>query len=181
MLLGLFFYLFRTDCVSQEKCGEIRANAQYWKPDEHDPYNDADLIIPRLYLGNVCAAHNETWLREKDITLVVCVAREWRGECERAERGIRKLVYELDDSVGENETLARETFERIADALEQHKGSALVHCNMGISRSASAVMAFLQRKWPRKSYRRLLTMVRARRPVVRPNNLFGRILCENEL
>jgi len=169
-------------CVTQAQCEEIRLNADYWKADSRDEYNDADLIIDGLYLGNVCAAHNETWLRGHAIRLVISVAREWFMLCR--DTTVDVMGFLLDDSNSENVTHTKAVFSEIADIIAAYSArgeSVLVHCNMGISRSAAAVLAYMQRKYPRASYQRLLRIVKARRPVVRPNNLFSQILTEPEL
>ncbi len=175
----LFFGLAMAQCVTERQCDEIRLNAEYWKPERGDAYNDADLIVPGLYLGNVCAAHSERWLSENNITLVISVAREWSVAC----RAVPTRYFDLDDTVTEDAAHVREILRETTGLITQHvkNGSVLVHCNMGISRSSTAVLAYLQAKYPRKSYQRLLRMVRARRPVVRLNALFGQLLTEPEL
>jgi hypothetical protein len=183
MLLLLFLVLdCSAQCVTEEQCNDIRLNARYWLTDsEHDPYNDADLIIEGLYLGNVCAAHNETWLDQHNVSLIVNVAKEWVEQCWK---GRTTLNCGLDDSVGENMERTMHCFEEIAFALNQHLDAgqtALVHCNMGISRSSSAVLYYLQKRRPQKPYRKLLALVKARRSCVKPNDLFGRILTNSEL
>jgi predicted protein tyrosine phosphatase len=169
-------------CVTSNQCDDIRLYAEYWKPIQNDPYNDADLIIDRLYLGNVCAAHNTTWLKEHNIGLIISVASEWQEACS----DVKLLSYNLDDRNSENETKVREIFEEVVFIIVEYlsnpdNSNILVHCNMGISRSSSVVLAFLQRKYPGRSYKQLLRLVKARRPVIRPNNLFGSILLESEL
>lgn len=78
VIVCLSYHLIETLCVDEVKCEEIRLNANYWKDDEYDVYNDADLIDDGLYLGNVCAAHNETWLKDNNIKLIISVAKEWK-------------------------------------------------------------------------------------------------------
>ena len=172
-------------CVTLEQCEEIRLNANYWKPDEYDAYNDADDIEDGLYLGNVCAAHNPGWLRKHNITIIVNLAREWKEACLIPGYDIRHFNYVLDDSASEDENRTRHLFKEAAKTIalfmKEKVTPVLVHCNMGISRSASAVLTYLQQKYPRRSHRQLLRMIQARRPVTRPNDLFGRILTENEL
>lgn len=175
----------KSKCVTSSQCDDIRLNAVYWKPDEYSAYHDADLIIDRLYLGNVCAAHNTTWLKEYKIGLIISVASEWQEACDNG-IDVKLLSYDLDDKNSENVTKVREIFNEVALLISGYLNNPdnpniLVHCNMGISRSASVVLAFLQQKYPRRSYRQLLRLVKARRPVVRPNNLFGTILLESEL
>lgn len=52
-----------------------------------------------------------------------------------------------------------------------HEGNVLVHCRMGISRSASLVIAFLMRKY-KCGYDKAFVKVKDRRPIVHPNTGF---------
>jgi protein-tyrosine phosphatase len=185
IVLLVIVQLVHTECVSDEQCRDIRLNANYWKPDEYDAYNDADLIFDGLYLGNVCAAHNKTWLNDHNIKLIINVAREWK-DSDECTPGVKQVYYELDDSNNEDENKARQILSDAALMIKKHlndkgSGNVLVHCNMGISRSTSVVLRYMQMKYPKKSFQRLLSMVSTRRRVVRPNNLFGRILTELDL
>jgi len=182
--------------VTSEQCDEIRRNAVYWKPDASDPYNDADAIVPRLYVGNVCAAHNASWLRAHRVTIVISVAREWpslplfNDEGDDSGSVTHFHYFDLDDVVQQDETLAGDVLNEAATLIHRYRSTEtdqrhdgiLVHCNMGISRSASVVLAYLQRyQWPRLGHDKILRRMRAARPVVRPNNLFGRLLTKEEL
>lgn len=181
-----------TKRVTAEQCEEIRQNAQYWKPEPDDEYNDADFIVDHLYLGNVCAAHNESWLRAHNVTYVVSMAHEWdQWDVANTPPGIRFMHFSLEDSVLEDETEVSSTLDHVASLIndcvtairaEDSSQAVLVHCNMGISRSSAAVIAYLQRyRWPHRSYAKILAIVKARRPVVRPNNLYSRLLLRKEL
>ena len=181
LLACLLCGLSATGCVTERQCEEIRRNAEYWKPSVDDTYNDADLIGRGLYLGNVCAAHNETWLRTHRVDLVISVAREWREPCVTA---VETVAYDLDDSNSENEAKTRVIFDAAVAPITQRLSrnqTVLVHCNMGISRSASVVLAYLQQRHPHRSYQSLLRVIRLNRRVATPNNLFGRILTAVEL
>ena len=56
--------------VTDEQCFNIRSRSIEWKYYQKDQYNDADHIIDNIYLGNICAAHNLTWLIEKNISYI---------------------------------------------------------------------------------------------------------------
>ena len=58
-------------------------------------------------------------------------------------------------------------------------GKALVHCVAGVSRSAAIVIAYLM-KHKRLPLREAFTLVRARRPFIRPNVGFWRQLIDYE-
>lgn len=99
---------------------------------------------------------------------------------------ITSLSFNLEDSNNEDESKARSILDETALIIKEHlkdnkNGNVLVHCNMGISRSTAVVIRYLQMKRPKISYRSLFNRVKARRRVVKPNNLFGRILSELDL
>jgi hypothetical protein len=199
VLFGIFCIFTHCRRVSEEECTEIRANAEYWKPRVDDKYNDADLIVNGLYLGNVCAAHNDSWLDQHKITMVISVAKEWSDLPYKGERKIDFHYFDVDDSVGEDAKRVAHIFDEIALLIHTELRPSvehwtvnrntitpviLVHCNMGISRSTSVVLTYLQKYHltaKKKSYSRLLRLVKTRRPVAKPNNLFGRILTTDEL
>lgn len=179
-IIYILLHFVNSRCVSYEECQDIRANSKYWKSDENDAYHDADLITKGLYLGNVCSAHDEQWLLNHNIALIISVAKEWKAyTCPFNTSSIRQLFYDIDDRNDEDSEKVTRLFNNAAHTIDNYikQGeNVLVHCNMGISRSTSVVIRYLQLKYPRKSYRKLLHLVKQRRPVATPNNLFSRIL-----
>jgi protein-tyrosine phosphatase len=66
------------------------------------------------------------------------------------------------------------TFQFIDEALK-HRGKVLVHCAAGVSRSATIIIAYLMSRCG-ISYGQALAHVKARRPIVNPNEGFVQIL-----
>lgn len=58
------------------------------------------------------------------------------------------------------------------DSARRRGGCVLVHCNAGVSRAASIVIAYVMYK-KNMTYTEALEMVKAQRPVVRPNDGFA--------
>jgi protein-tyrosine phosphatase len=169
--------------VTEEQCQKIRERASYWKPDPIAPYNDADFIVFGVYLGNVCAAHNDTWLEEESITAVISVSSEWSVLPYCGNREITFHHYPLDDVTTLDRDKTKRVFKEVAyliNDLIQTGGpdvKILVHCNMGISRSASVVLWYIQHYLlSLQPYDRIERLVRIKRPVVTPNRLFRSIL-----
>lgn len=184
------FLFGHSERVSEEDCEKIRKRAENWKPQAADPYNDADLIVSGLYLGNVCAAHNDSWLDENGITMVISVANEWPDLPYKGERKIEFHHFDLDDDTREDAHKATKAFIDISNIIHRERERSsdaqptaiLVHCNMGISRSATAVIAYGQRYLlPKQTLKQLQTLVKARRPVSKPNSLFTLILGHYDL
>jgi protein-tyrosine phosphatase len=177
--------VFGSDLVSKEESASIRKRSEVWKRSSCDLYNDADHIIDNVYLGNVCAAHDEEWLVAKRISAVINMAVEWVDK-DITYMGIEYLPFAMEDvsSLDHESTdrhIERATQELIslAKRKEQTGENVLVHCNMGISRSASVVIRYLQ-QIHKMTYKEAFLYTRRKRPVVRPNSLFERILCKGE-
>ncbi|NP_001038858.1 uncharacterized protein LOC751678 [Danio rerio] len=76
-----------------------------------------------------------------------------------------------------------EYFHSVSDKIQQvseERGRVLLHCNAGVSRSASLCLAFLI-KHHRLTLREAHQMLKAKRPIIRPNNGFWSQLVEFEL
>lgn len=172
------------ELVSAENCKQIRERSQSWKPKSDDPYNDADHIIDNIYLGNVCAAHNESWLVEHKIGIVVNMALEWATKNISYTDDIIYISRTLDDTTSQDGSESLDYLNSATDdlmvaiervALSGGNNNVLVHCNMGISRSTSVVISYMQRKHA-MSYDQAYRHIKERRPVARPNRLFERLL-----
>lgn len=74
-----------------------------------------------------------------------------------------------------------ESFEFIENALAQNEHNrVLVHCNAGISRSASFIIAYLLQKRVFKRYKDAYNYVKKARPVIEPNRGFEKQLISFE-
>jgi predicted protein tyrosine phosphatase len=149
-------------------------------------YNPADQITPMLWVGSVCAATNRTFLEENGIALVISMASEWpfTGNFD----GIAFKSVPLHDSIYEDENETLDALRLTASIIESYTSNptppgVLVYCNMGISRSVTAIiytMIYLDNSDSERSARlpfaTYLEVVRAKRPIARPNQLYQRIL-----
>lgn len=184
----LFVVLSRAvERVSPGQCVEIRKNAEHWKPSPSDHYNDADQITKNIFLGNVCAAHNDSWLDEENITVVISVASEWPELLYRGKRWVQFYHFPMEDTSLQSERVVRRTMRVLATLIhhlltDEEDNSILVHCNMGISRSSAVVIHYLQEyEMSSSRYRSIEAFVREKRPVIKPNALFRRILVKEDL
>lgn len=144
------------------------------------PYAMADEIVPQLWLGSTCAAHSRRFLCAHKIGLAVSMAAEWADAGRVVVGGGNQTVtfahvVGLTDSVSEAAATVLAALLDGARRVDAHRRAhpaegVLVYCNMGISRSASAVAMYLIQRGLDPA------LVSAARPWAQPNDLYLRVL-----
>ncbi|KAF9928595.1 tyrosine/serine/threonine protein phosphatase pps1 [Linnemannia zychae] len=142
-------------------------------------------ILPFLYLGNLAHASNPGLLRSLGIQYVLSVGEEAHGlnvhmgEVGTAEEGIKstQFMVKLVDDMFDNgiDPLWRhiENCVSFVDEARKNNTRVLIHCRVGVSRSATIVIAYLMAHY-KMSLVNAYLMVRARRlsVIIQPNLLF---------
>jgi len=107
------------------------------------PYNNADLILPRIWLGNRYASMDEAFLRQNSIETVFNCTKDLPFHHSMR----RRYRVPVDDNLEEEEIRNMElwSFEIIYKLLLEYKegNTILVHCAAGMQRSAAVVAMFL--------------------------------------
>ena len=107
------------------------------------PFNQADMIVPRIWLGNKHASMDEKFLRQHGIQTVFNCTKDLPFHHTMR----RRYRVPVDDNLEEEEIRNMElwSFEIIYKLLLEYKegNTILVHCAAGIQRSAAVVAMFL--------------------------------------
>ncbi|KAB5579086.1 hypothetical protein PHYPO_G00190680 [Pangasianodon hypophthalmus] len=123
------------------------------------------VITPFLLLSSQDAASDAETLRKFKVTHVLNVA--CGVENAFPERFIYKTVPMMDLPETELTSYLPQCFEFIDEARKQD-GVVLLHCNAGVSRSASVAIAYLMAK-EKIPFEDAFNRVRSARPSIRPN------------
>ncbi|CAD8111378.1 unnamed protein product [Paramecium sonneborni] len=130
-----------------------------------------------LWLGDYTAAFNQQLLKQKNIKTVLTVASglnvKYPANCDI----VHKVYNILDIESCNIKRIWGDTYQQIEEGLQ--KGSVLVHCAAGVSRSAATVIAYLMRKQG-MSFSEAFQFTRLKRSVVCPNFGFQRQLKQFE-
>lgn len=137
-------------------------------------------ILPYLFLGGYEVTTDKRMMQDTlKITHIVNVTVE--SEC-HFEEDFKYAHIKLSDSTDRNRAnllnILDEAFACIDDAKQQD-GAALVHCQVGMSRSASVVIAYLMFA-EKMSLHAAFVLVKGKRPVTAPNYNFMEQLVEYE-
>ena len=125
-----------------------------------DPMN---YIIDNIYLGGNDAASDENYLKQYNITTVINCAEEIVS----VYKDIKFLELNLYDSF--NQPLFPKFEVAYKFIKKNSKNNILIHCALGVSRSASLV-AFYMMKEKGWDYDICYNYMKERRPIVNPNS-----------
>ena len=136
-------------------------------------------VSKNIFIGDSSMARDKEWLKEKKITHIVNATEEipnfYQGE-------FHYLKMNLFDSLHDDLLLKLEpSYRYINGVLNRNPNNViLIHCHMGISRSASTVIYYLMRSkgW---SYEKSLNYLRGVRPIVAPNPWYEKQLMDADL
>ncbi|KAM3606810.1 uncharacterized protein V6R79_023618 [Siganus canaliculatus] len=135
-------------------------------------------VWPNLFIGNVAVAQNRKRLHKLGITHVLNAAHSKQGSIgDQSFYGSTCVYFGIPAEDSNNFDLSQ-FFKRAADfihkALKSKDGKVLVHCIMGISRSATLVLVYLMLR-QHLSLKDALRHVVQKRPIY-PNRNFLSLL-----
>lgn len=127
--------------------------------------SDYDEIIKNLYLGNIHTAHDYKFLHLNNIKYVLSLTNNY---VQIDKKKIKHIQFHITDTPFEDIiTLFGLCHAFIRDGLNRGYG-VLVHCNQGVSRSASIVISLLM-SLQQKSFNEAYIYIKRRRSVINPN------------
>ena len=126
-------------------------------------------ITPTLYLGARPTAERVQELKEAGVTHVVsCLPEEHRSRVTFLEADFSHLFLGVRDGMHEDITATFPLFFEFAQQAKEPHAKLFVHCEVGVSRSATLVIALLMKR-ENLSFIDALRRVRAERYKVLPN------------
>lgn len=132
-------------------------------------------IIPGLYLGNFTGAIDPKTLKDNKIKAIVTLMTDPLPEW--SQPPFRDIIYRENHFFKKcDDTLTQDILRYLEDACDfidrqlKTPGSVLVHCRMGVSRSATVVIAYIMRKYG-WTYHHALKHVKGKRNI-NPNYSF---------
>lgn len=146
-------------CTATPVCGWMGGHYDY---PERIPGTD-------LYIGNVYSTYDCDVLSLDNITQIVDLYGHGKG-CE----GVKRIVIPVYDTEGQDIMPTAEKVRLLIETSDHQR--TLVHCQAGISRSAT-VLAYILMKSHDKTFEEALQTIRSVRNVVNPNSGFLEQLC----
>ena len=132
-----------------------------------------------IYLGSVDHIHNEfttrapfDYMKHKGINSIVCAMKEKSVDLEKSEiPNLTFMQVPIDDKESEKIEDWFEPFYLFMLQQIQDNKNIFIHCQMGISRSATLLASFLMKHY-NMGEQEALSLLRTKRPQVSPNMSF---------
>lgn len=157
----------------------IRAREATWSEQWHvnktrpiEVFNTADRVHPNIWLGSASSAEDEKFLDRENIGVIVNMAIECKYL--RSVPTVRVVRIGIDDGRLTNVGVFERAAEEIARAVDGDR-QVLVHCAAGVSRSATAVAAYLM-LYENFGWAQALVEIQKFRPCINPHPLLLRSL-----
>lgn len=132
----------------------------------------SEIINNKLYLGNVFDVGNHDFIKNKNISCIICVAKNLQMN---KPPNVKMYQYDLDDDYNCN---ISSYFNEIGEIIDNEQ-IVLINCYAGVSRSATIVIAYLMKKYNKNLYDTFI-YVRNNRKCICPNQNFMQHLLEYE-
>ena len=128
-----------------------------------------DKITDNIFLGGIKGLSDSEYFKTEKITAILSLVKETPNYVE--DENIKHKILPLEDLYSENIT---KYFKECIEFIENN-GKVFVHCECGVSRSATIVLAYLMWK-THSTFNEAYSFVKKIRPEIDPNNGFRRQL-----
>jgi protein-tyrosine phosphatase len=145
------------------------------KFDELRSFNEMQMVVPGVYIGNYLPATNAAILKDKEITHICCCI----DVQPRFPADFQYLILPLNDCDSQDVMSCFPKSNAFIEAALASGGKVFVHCGAGISRSAAITIAFVMQRMRMKMLP-ALALVKTARPHVCPNQGFRNQLLKYE-
>ncbi|CAF1356388.1 unnamed protein product, partial [Didymodactylos carnosus] len=105
----------------------------------------AALIDDKVWLGDILSSKNKSALDALNITHILSVLG-WKPKYDKIDKRIRKYVIAADDDTTDLLPEFEPCYEFIDQAVKNNC-NVLIHCQAGISRSATIAASYLMKKY----------------------------------
>ncbi|XP_076348657.1 dual specificity protein phosphatase 19-like isoform X4 [Tachypleus tridentatus] len=136
----------------------------YWSDIKPDLHVFVAEVIPRLFIGSQDVAQDLNLLHQMNVTHILNIATGVPNMFE--EEFIYKRISILDLPEANIRIFFEGCFQFIDDGLQE--GGVLVHCNAGVSRSATIIIGYLMNR-EKLCLDEALDKVKSVRPFIKPN------------
>lgn len=133
-------------------------------------------VIDHLYIGNSKCISDKQWLRDTSITHIINCTFEIP---DYFPNDFHYLKLGLNDNNEDIFGILEPSYNYI-DKVIKRGGNVIVHCHMGISRSASVVIYYLMRKHG-LSFDKARNFLRSKRSIINPNEYYTRQLRDADI
>eukprot|EP00007_Cunea_sp_BSH-02190019_P007199 CAMPEP_0174242480 /NCGR_PEP_ID=MMETSP0417-20130205/28077_1 /TAXON_ID=242541 /ORGANISM="Mayorella sp, Strain BSH-02190019" /LENGTH=230 /DNA_ID=CAMNT_0015321881 /DNA_START=54 /DNA_END=743 /DNA_ORIENTATION=+ len=136
-----------------------------------DALLDADEVMDGVYLGSMYASRDRPFFERANIRTVLSMAKIEPAFAQDPDLNVQYHVVDILDTKYTNilEHLP-ECLRFIEEGLK--RGSVLLHCHAGVSRSAAVAVALLMKHRQIDDARTALVLLRSKRPCVSPHEQF---------
>ena len=128
-----------------------------------------DKITNNIYLGNIKGLSEKEYLKTEKIKSILSLTKETPKIDD--ELNINQKILPIDDLYSEN---IIKYFKECIEFIDNN-GKIFIHCECGVSRSATIVIAYLMWK-THSTFEAVYSFVKKTRPEIDPNNGFRRQL-----